>query len=89
LHQEDFCQALGKPSDTTYQHEGGPDTTDCCQLIRDVIRPGASSLLRFIDVVIFNTLIGNHDAHAKNFSLLFKYGTASFAPAYDLLSTAV
>jgi len=89
LHQEDFCQALGKPSDTKYQHEGGPDTTDCCQLIRDVIRPSAPSLLRFIDVVIFNTLIGNHDAHAKNFSLLYKHGTASFAPAYDLLSTAV
>ena len=89
LHQEDFCQALGRASNTKYQHEGGPDLTDCCQLIRKVIRPSAPSLLQFVDAVIFNTLVGNHDAHGKNFSLLYKHGTAVLAPAYDILSTAV
>ncbi len=89
LHQEDFCQALGIASETKYQHEGGPDTTHCCQLIRSVIRPSAPSLLKFVDTVIFNVLIGNHDAHGKNFSLLYKNGAPSLAPAYDILSTAV
>lgn len=45
--------------------------------------------LRLLDCVIFNALIGNHDAHAKNLSLLYSGKTAVLAPFYDLLSTAV
>ena len=40
-------------------------------------------------IVIFNYLIGNADAHGKNFSLLYKGDKPELAPAYDLLSTAV
>lgn len=39
--------------------------------------------------VMFNFLIGNNDAHAKNSSLLYKDIKPVLAPAYDLLSTAV
>jgi serine/threonine-protein kinase HipA len=39
--------------------------------------------------VIFNALIGNHDAHAKNFSLLYSGKAPVLAPLYDTLSTAV
>jgi serine/threonine-protein kinase HipA len=46
-------------------------------------------VLRLLDYVIFNTLIGNHDAHAKNFSLLYISNTPVLAPLYDALSTAV
>jgi len=66
VHQEDFCQALGRPSETKYQHEGGPDLNDCFELIRTETRPSAPSVLKFLDALIFNTLVGNHDAHAKN-----------------------
>ena len=96
LHQEDFCQALGRSSDSKYQHEGGPDMHDCIRLLREHTRPAAPNLLQFIDYVFFNALIGNHDAHAKNFSLLYRQnevpGTRwhpSLAPLYDALSTAV
>ena len=96
LHQEDFCQALGRSSDTKYQHEGGPDLQDCIRLLREHTRPAAPNLLQFIDYVFFNALIGNHDAHAKNFSLLYQQtglsGTRwqpTLAPLYDALSTAV
>jgi len=34
-------------------------------------------------------LIGNHDAHGKNFSLLYTPKGPVLAPFYDLLSTAV
>ena len=34
-------------------------------------------------------MIGNHDAHAKNFSLLYFGKTPVLAPFYDTLSTAV
>jgi serine/threonine-protein kinase HipA len=41
-----------------------------------------------LDGVIFNLLIGNHDAHAKNFSLLYMPGqSVHLAPLYDLVST--
>jgi serine/threonine-protein kinase HipA len=43
-----------------------------------------------IDRIAFNYLIGNADAHAKNFALLYsELGVARLAPAYDLLSTHV
>jgi serine/threonine-protein kinase HipA len=43
-----------------------------------------------LERLIFNYLIGNADAHAKNFSFLYKAGQKpQLAPAYDLLSTAV
>ena len=89
LHQEDFCQALGIVPEMKYQNEGGPDLAHCFALVRHVTRPSAPQVLRLFDYVIFNALIGNHDAHGKNFSLLYSDGTAVLAPLYDSLATAV
>jgi serine/threonine-protein kinase HipA len=89
LHQEDFCQSLGVVPEMKYQNEGGPGLAQCFDLVRRVTRPSAPHVLRFFDGVIFNVLVGNHDAHAKNFSLLYAGQTPFLAPFYDLLSTAV
>lgn len=89
LHQEDFCQALGVAPELKYQNEGGPDLAQCFDLVRRVTRPSAPHILRLLDCVIFNALIGNHDAHAKNFSLLYTGRSPILAPLYDTLSTAV
>lgn len=89
LHQEDFCQALGVVPEMKYQNEGGPDLAQCFDLVRSATRPSAPQVLRLLDYVIFNALIGNHDAHAKNFSLLYSGKTPVLAPCYDTLSTAV
>jgi len=89
LHQEDFCQALGVVPEMKYQNEGGPDLAQCFDLVRRATRPSAPHILRMLDYVIFNALIGNHDAHAKNFSLLYAGNSAVLAPLYDVLSTAV
>jgi serine/threonine-protein kinase HipA len=72
-----------------YQNEGGPDLSQCFDLVRRATRPSAPHILRLLDYVIFNALIGNHDAHAKNFSLLYSGKSAVLAPLYDVLSTAV
>ena len=88
LHQEDFCQALGVVPEMKYQNEGGPDLALCFELVRRATRPSAPQILRLLDYVIFNALIGNHDAHAKNFSLLYSGETPILAPFYDTLSTA-
>lgn len=89
LHQEDFCQALGVVPEMKYQNEGGPDLAQCFDLVRRATRPSAPQVLRLFDYVIFNALIGNHDAHAKNFSLLYTGKAPVLAPLYDTLSTAV
>ncbi|MFZ3192064.1 MAG: type II toxin-antitoxin system HipA family toxin [Moraxellaceae bacterium] len=89
LHQEDFCQALGVVSELKYQNEGGPNLAQCFALLRRATHPNAPQVLRLLDAVLFNALIGNHDAHGKNFSLLYGANGISLAPLYDLLCTAV
>ena len=89
IHQEDFCQALAVLPEMKYQNEGGPNLDDCFGLIRTATRPSAPEVLRMLDAIIFNALIGNHDAHAKNFSLLYHGRRPVLAPFYDLLSTAI
>ena len=86
-HQEDFCQALGISPDHKYQNEGGPSLKQCFALLRELSGAPAIDLQRLLDAVIFNFLIGNHDAHGKNFSLLYGDETR-LAPLYDVLSTA-
>ncbi len=89
LHQEDFCQALGVVPEMKYQNEGGPNLEQCFALVRSATRPSAPQVLRLLDYVVFNALVGNHDAHAKNFSLLYSDKAPVLAPLYDVLSTAV
>lgn len=89
LHQEDFCQALGIESYRKYESEGGPTLLNCVQLLRDVSKTPAADLPRFLDAWALSFLAGNHDAHGKNYSLLYDPGGPSLAPAYDVLCTIV
>jgi serine/threonine-protein kinase HipA len=89
LHQEDFCQAMGVLPELKYEREGGPNIKKCQDLIENVSLRPADDSLNFLERVIFNYLIGNSDAHGKNFSLLYRHEKPELAPAYDLLSTAV
>lgn len=86
-HQEDLCQALAVPTVQKYEAEGGPGVTDCI----GVLRAAASgrSIAGFVDQLVLGFLVGNHDAHGKNYSLLYDDGTAraTLAPAYDVVST--
>jgi serine/threonine-protein kinase HipA len=41
----------------------------------------------FLNAVIFNMLVGNADAHGKNYSLLYQNGSRRLAPAYDIVCT--
>lgn len=87
IHQEDFCQALGVPPELKYQQEGGPNLKSCFELVRSVSTVPGPDLLRLFDAVVFNVLIGNGDAHGKNFSFLREQNSIRLAPLYDLLST--
>ena len=89
LHQEDFAQALGIPSHRKYASEGGPTFSDCFALLRRAATRPPRDILKLLDAAIFNLIIGNADAHAKNFSLLHRGSTITLAPLYDLLSTII
>jgi serine/threonine-protein kinase HipA len=92
LHQEDFCQALDIEPEIKYQNEGGPSLIDCFSLVNNLIKEGKMSAINKValfDASIFNFLVGNGDAHAKNFSLLYKGSRVDLAPLYDILSTII
>lgn len=89
IHQEDFCQALGVPSRLKYEQDGGPGTRAFLELIDRWSVDVASDRDALIGRIAFNFLIGNADAHAKNYSLLHSADGIRLAPAYDLVSTAV
>jgi serine/threonine-protein kinase HipA len=88
IHQEDFSQALRVLPSRKYQADGGPDLRRMTDLIRRFSAEVATDVDEFVDRVAFNYLIGNADAHAKNFSILYADGPR-LAPGYDLVSTEV
>jgi serine/threonine-protein kinase HipA len=87
LHQEDFCQALGVTPEHKYAAEGGPVFSEGFSLVRRACVQPAVAVLALLDAAIFNLLIGNADAHGKNYGLLYGPQGAELAPLYDLLST--
>lgn len=91
LHQEDFCQALGLPPELKYESEGGPSLIDMFAALgagSGSPLPDKRALLQW---VIFNFIIGNADAHAKNASFLIGRmndpAAPRLAPFYDLVCT--
>lgn len=87
LHQEDFCQALGVQNRNKYEADGGPTFNQCVKLLRKATTIPATEINKFISLFIFNLIIGNKDAHGKNYSILHENSESVLAPAYDILST--
>lgn len=89
VHQEDVCQALGLPPESKYHDGGGPGLPDCFGLAKRMgLRP--RSLMALVDWALFNTIIMNADAHAKNLSILHdREGRQHLAPFYDLVPTGL
>lgn len=89
VHQEDFCQALSIPPELKYEEEGGPGAQASLALIDQATARPAADRLAFLRRLIFAYLIGNADAHGKNYALLYSSHVPDLAPVYDALSTAV
>ena len=82
--QEDFAQSLGIQARGKYK----VTFKDCLKVLNQTATP-ANSKLRFVRQVIFNYLIGNTDAHAKNFSVYLTDAGIALTPAYDLLCSSI
>ena len=89
LHQEDFGQALGIPATDKYEPDGQHYMRDSFDLLRRNSSNPIQDQLKLWDLIVFNFLLGNTDAHLKNYSLLHGRNPKSvrLAPAYDLIST--
>jgi serine/threonine-protein kinase HipA len=87
LHQEDFCQALGKLPSAKYEcnYTGiqGPTLKDIFDVTRRHMAP--TDIVRLLDIVIANVLVCNTDTHAKNYSIMIRGSGASLAPMYDVM----
>jgi len=89
LHQEDFCQAMAIRSENKYPGDGGPGFIQCFKLLDAASTAPTEDSHHFMAAVIFNFLIGNNDAHGKNFSLLYGKEGPRLAPLYDLIATNI
>ena len=82
LHQEDLCQALGIMPVKKYQGDGGPGVPEIAEVVNRLTV--GRSRRQFFDSLVFNVVIGNTDAHAKNYSILIAPGATVLAPLYDV-----
>jgi len=85
LLQEDFAQSLGVQAKDKYK----VTINDCVSVLNATSNPVLAKA-EFVKRVIFNYLIGNTDAHSKNFSIYrLKDGTIKLTPTYDILCSAI
>lgn len=83
LHMEDFAQALNIRPEDKYR-------TDYATLglaLLEVSSHPDDDVIELLRRIKVNELLGNFDAHAKNFSLLFGLdGRPRLSPAYDIVA---
>lgn len=88
LHQEDFCQLLRVDPRRKYESLGGPGLAESLHLMREMSLTAADTQ-EFLRRIVFTFLIGNGDAHGKNFSVLYHGRQAALSPMYDVMSTTI
>lgn len=93
LHQEDLAQALGITPGSKYVELSGSTVSCIAELLKQESAQPARDVISFAQQICFSYLIGNCDAHLKNFSIVYHEGRGkgkprtSLAPAYDFVST--
>jgi serine/threonine-protein kinase HipA len=89
LRLEDCAQILCKPRGHNYAGKYDAAYEDVAAIIKKHSSRPSIDLLRFFRRLIAFALIGNCDAHLKNFSLLETPEGLRLSPAYDILNTAI
>jgi len=84
LSQEDFAQLSQKNRDTKYN-----SSMEKVAKILELCTFPPIEAAKLFKLVLFNFLIGNEDAHLKNFSLITENNTIVLSPVYDLVNTTI
>lgn len=82
VHTEDMMQALGLPPGNKY-------SVKAKQILAKLHSADESDVMSYqwVERLALNTSIGNVDAHAKNYSIVFRPDGVCLSPMYDVLTT--
>ena len=90
LHQEDCAQALGIEPGRKYAATATPTKSDptykgIAELLSRYAADSLEERKRLLRHLFVNTVLGNTDAHAKNYALLHGGDEVRLAPLYDVV----
>ena len=92
IQQEDLASLAGITNKThgeNYKYDA-LDYVDLAEIIKKYIPAWRIELVRYFDIILFNFVFANGDAHVKNFSVLqTPFDDYRLAPAYDLINTLI
>jgi serine/threonine-protein kinase HipA len=86
VHFEEFNQLLDRPAEAKYEGSYGEIATFIFRYQQSHREEDVDKLLRRILVCI---LVGNNDAHMKNFGVLYTAEGMRLAPFYDVIAAAL
>ena len=84
IHFEEFNQLLSKNSRDKYD---APYHL-MAKYINSNSKCAIFDIERLFHRILVNLIIGNTDAHLKNFGMIYKNGSLELAPSYDVVSTS-
>lgn len=85
IHCEDFAQVIGARPAAKYD---ATNYDTIARIIKETFKDGLNQLEQFLMRLYVNILLGNTDAHLKNWTVCYPDGkTPELAPAYDIVST--
>lgn len=87
---EDMATLIGRSEaneGTVFKYRGS--YLEVAQAIHRYVPAWMVNMERFFELVVFNYIYANGDAHLKNFSLINAEGDYRLTPAYDLMNTAL
>ncbi|MGH8848316.1 MAG: type II toxin-antitoxin system HipA family toxin, partial [Polaromonas sp.] len=92
IHCEDFAQILRIQPEEKYTHPAATYAT-MARTLREGMSLGAAlgegAAEELLRRVMVNEMLGNYDAHVKNFGVVYKDGrTPALSPAYDVVAYA-
>lgn len=89
--QEDFAQITNRTKAThgeTFKYNGS--YLEIGETIKTFVAAAVPALERFFQLIVFNYVVSNGDAHLKNFSLIrTEQGEYLLTPAYDIMATVI
>lgn len=92
IQQEDFASLAGITREKygdDYKYNA-LDYSDLTDIIKKFLPAWRIELIKYFDLILFNFVFANGDAHIKNFSVLqTSQGDYKLSPAYDLINSSL
>jgi serine/threonine-protein kinase HipA len=82
---EDFAQLAGLSRDTKYSYS----VEKIVGLIDSYMTFPVLEKAKFFRLILFNFLVGNEDAHLKNYSVIVRNDKHELSPGYDLVNSTL